>query len=131
MYDTSCFTHWKSEKDTDGIAWKDKVVGVVFDKTYFSMTDQWTVELWEDDKFSTVMTRYKGIDYAVFDCINATDLSKLTASQSSVILYKATPKSKSSKKKMRLVDWLGREYWVTEMTTTLEDEITGLENGGK
>ena len=46
-------------------------------------------------------------------------------------LYKATPKSKSSKKKMRLVDWLGREYWVTEMTTTLEDEITGLENGGK
>ena len=77
------------------------------------------------------MTRYKGIDYAVFDCINATDLSKLTASQSSVILYKATPKSKSSKKKMRLVDWLGREFWVTEMTTTLEEEITGLENGGK
>lgn len=131
MYDTSCFTYWKSEKDTDGIAWKDKVVGVVFDKTYINMTDQWTVELWEDDKFSTVMTRYKGLDYAVFDCINATDLSRLTASQASVTLYKATPKSKSSKKKMRLVDWLGREYWVTEMTTSLKNEITGLENSGK
>ena len=31
----------------------------------------------------------------------------------------------------RLGDWLGREFWVTEMTTSLENEVTGLENGGK
>jgi hypothetical protein len=32
---------------------------------------------------------------------------------------------------MRLVDWLGREFWVKDVTTSMDDLLTGMENGGK
>lgn len=136
LYDTSCFTTWKSEKDSDGVAWKDKVVGVVFERSQSSggHRDLWTVELWEDGEYSQVMTRYTGKDYAVYDLLLKTDFKSKYLSideHPSVILYKAIPKKKGSVKSMRLVDWLGREYWVKDMTTSMDHLLTGMENGGK
>ena len=136
LYDTSCFTTWKNEKDTDGVAWRDKVVGVVFNRTATNtgQNDEWTVELWEDGEYSQVMTRYSGIDYGVYDLLQKTDFKSKYISVSehpTVILYKAIPKKKDSVKSMRLVDYLGNEYWVKDMTKSMDHLLTGLENGGK
>jgi hypothetical protein len=118
------------------VAWKDKVVGVVFERSQSSggHRDLWTVELWEDGEYSQVMTRYTGKDYAVYDLLLKTDFKSKYLSideHPSVILYKAIPKKKGSVKSMRLVDWLGREYWVKDMTTSMDHLLTGMENGGK
>lgn len=136
LYDTSKFSFWKTDKDSDGIPWADKVVGVVFDKSQTSNNhrDLWTVELWEDDQYSTVMTRYTGKDYAIYDMVSKTDFKPKYVSvdqHPNVLLYKAIPKSKTSKKSMRLVDYLGREYWVKDVTTSMDHMLTGMENGGK
>ena len=136
LYDTSCFSTWKSEKDTDGVAWRDKVVGVVFNRTATNtgQKDEWTVELWEDGEYSQVMTRYSGIDYGVYDLLQKTDFKSKYLSVSehpTVILYKAIPKKKDSVKSMRLVDYLGNVYWVKDVTKSMDHMLTGLENGGK
>lgn len=136
LYDTSKFSTWSTESDTDGVAWKDKVVGVVFEKSQTSAghRDLWTVELWEDDQFSSVMTRYTGKDYGIYDMLLKTDFKSKYLNideHPSVVLYKAIPKSKTSKKSMRLVDWMGREYWVKDVTTSMDHMLTGMENGGK
>ena len=136
LYDTSKFTEWKDAKDSDGVAWRDKVVGVVFDRTATNtgQKDEWTVELWENGEYSQVMTRYAGKDYAVYDMLYKTDFRSKYMSfdeHPNVTLYKAIPKSKTSVKSMRLVDWLGREFWVKDVTTSMDDLLTGMENGGK
>ena len=136
LYDPSCFSTWKTEKDSDGVAWRDKVVGVVFDKTATNtgQADQWTVELWEDGVYTQTMTRYTGKDYGVYDLLVKTDFKSKYLSideHPNVVLYKAKPKSKTSVKKMRLVDWKGREFWVTDVTTSMDHMLTGMENGGK